>query len=46
MDREGESMVCGYQGDRNGFLSFGYTVGGLVEPHMDGLYKGNTDNHV
>jgi len=46
-DREGASVArkC-FQGDRNGSLSFDYTVGGLVEPHMDGLYKGNTDNHV
>ena len=34
-------MVCCYQGDRNGSLSFDYTVGGLVEPHRDGHYKGN-----
>ena len=35
-------MVCKcFQGDRNGFLSFDYTVDGLVEPHMDGHCKGN-----
>ena len=41
-DGEGEIMVCiCYQGDRNGPLSFDYTVGGLVEPHRDGHCKGN-----
>ena len=34
-------MICSFQGDRNGLLSFDYTVGGLVEPHRDGHCKGN-----
>ena len=46
-DREGASVTrkC-FQGDRNRFLSFDYTVGGLVEPHRDRYCKGNRQSRI